>query len=226
MPSCSQTTAFMPDSKTDPDSKPRVSSKAINITYQLKAFIESGHRYSLALSDKLIDTISYITNEYKDLSPTKDHSVAACNAQKTRQGRSLSIEPLQYLSSWAIVRPAYTKSLKAFVDQTNNIQKYSKFSQGRAAASRTQRECSVTTDPKVEPNLTRLTTAPTSQIEPPNPAQIPGAFPLNLGTKPSNISVQLQLKPVLRKVKSASQSKQLLSKVEEESQTSADESIR
>ena len=118
----------MPDSETDPDSKPQVSSKAINTAYKLEAFIESGHRYGLALSDELIDTISYITNEYKDPSPTRDHSTAARNGQKTQQGRLLGIEPLQYPSSWAIDRPACIKSLKAFVDQTNKIQRYSKFS--------------------------------------------------------------------------------------------------
>ena len=120
-PSYGQTAAFMPDSEINPDSKPRVSSQAINTAYKLEAFIESGHRYGLALSNKLIDTISYITNEYEDPSPTRDHSTAACNGQKTRQGRSLGIEPLRYPSSWAIDRPAYTKSLKAFVDQTNKI---------------------------------------------------------------------------------------------------------
>ena len=196
VPSYGQTAAFILDSKTDPESKPWVSSEAINIAYQLKAFIESGHQYGLALSNKLIDTISYITNEYKDPSPTRNHLTAARNCQKTRQVRSLGIEPIQYPSSWAIDRPAYTKNLKAFVDQTNNIQKYSKFSQGKAAASRAQREHSVTTDPVVEPTLTKLTTASTleteagpnstrpttastSQIESLNPAQIPGAFPPN-----------------------------------------------
>ncbi|SLM34051.1 hypothetical protein LPUS_02723 [Lasallia pustulata] len=116
----------MPDSETNPDSKPRVSSEAINTAYKLEAFIESGHQYGLALSNELIDTISYITNKYKDPSPTRDHSTAACNGQKTRQGRSLGIEPLQDPSSWAIDRPAYTKSLKAFVDQINKIRRYSK----------------------------------------------------------------------------------------------------
>ena len=81
----------MPDSETDPDSKPQVSSEAINTAYELKAFIESGHRYGLALSNELIDTISYITNKYEDPSPTRDHSTAARNSQKTRQGRSLGI---------------------------------------------------------------------------------------------------------------------------------------
>ena len=84
----------MPDSETNPDSKPWVSSEAINTAYKLEAFIESGYRYSLALSKELIDTISYITNEYEDPSPTRDHLTAACNGQKTRQGRSLGIKPL------------------------------------------------------------------------------------------------------------------------------------
>ena len=51
--------------------------------------------------------------------------MAAHNGQKTQQGRLLGIKPLRYPSSWVIERPVYTKSLKAFVDQTNNIQKYS-----------------------------------------------------------------------------------------------------
>ena len=215
--------SFKLEPKAEPESLPQLSRTTVDLAYQLQAFIETGNQHTLSVDNKLLETIIFITKNYKDPNPSKS-SGTSTDGPATRRGRSAGTKPIRYTSDWETNKSGFNKAVKTLSRCTTDIQDHSSFPRGTAASNRAATEAATVADPL----LPKPTTTSPAETDPPTPAQIPGAFPPNTTKAPSKTSISSS-----RSNLSSSRSKeptrtrdQPLGRISKDPETSADESIR
>ena len=185
-----------------------LSGAVVELAYQLQAFLDTGHRYGLAISEELSETISFITIHYLNSNLERQSSSSSTVRSERCWGRSSNLETPSYPLDWATDWSAVNQALKSLSKWTVDIWDHPLF-------------CCASTELDPLSSIKPFTlSADTSQAaaEPATPTQIPEAFPPNSAPKP---------KPATRSatIQSDCDKLSILTNIEEEG-TSADESIQ
>ena len=158
-----------------------LSEAVVELAYQLWVFLDMGHRYSLAITEKLSEMISFITLHYLNSNLERQFSSFFTVRSERCQERSSNLETPSYSLDWITDWSAVNQTLKSLSKQTVDIWDHSLFC------------CASTESDSLSSIKSSTLSADISQAvsEPATPAQIPEAFSLNSKPKPATGSVTI-----------------------------------
>ena len=159
-----------------------LSETVVELAYQLWVFLDTGHCYSLVITEKLSEMISFIILHYLNSNLERQFSSFFTVRSERCWERFSNLETSSYSLDWVTDWSAVNQTLKSLSKQTVDIQDHSLF-------------CCASTELNSLSSIKLFTlSADTSQAvsESATSAQISEAFSLNSKPKPATGSVTIQ----------------------------------